>query len=51
MREAANHAVPARLEVARLRLEDMFVSIVRAEAGESAQALREHLQGLTGAVA
>jgi ABC-2 type transport system ATP-binding protein len=51
MREAANHAVPARLEVARLRLEDMFVSIVRAEAGESEQALREHLQGLTGAVA
>jgi ABC-2 type transport system ATP-binding protein len=51
MREIANRVAPARLEVARLRLEDVFVNIVRAEAGDSEQALREHLQGLTGAVA
>jgi ABC-2 type transport system ATP-binding protein len=51
IREAAARIVPARVEIARLRLEDMFVGIVRGEAGESEQALREHLQGLTGAVA
>jgi len=50
IREAAARVVPARVEIARLKLEDMFVSIVRGE-GESEQALREHLQGLTGAVA
>jgi ABC-2 type transport system ATP-binding protein len=51
MREVAARGTPARVEFARLRLEDMFVNIVRGEAGESEQALREHLQGLTGAVA
>lgn len=51
MREAAMRLAPARVEIARMRLEDTFVDIVRGEAGESEQALREHLQGLTGAVA
>jgi ABC-2 type transport system ATP-binding protein len=51
IREAAARVVPARVEIARLRLEDVFVNIVRGEAGESEQALREHLQGLIGAVA
>ncbi len=50
MREAAARLAPARVEIARLRLEDTFVNIVR-EGSESEQALREHLQGLTGAVA
>jgi ABC-type uncharacterized transport system ATPase subunit len=50
IREAATRVVPARVEIARLKLEDMFVNIVRG-GGESEQALREHLQGLTGAVA
>jgi ABC-2 type transport system ATP-binding protein len=50
IRDAAARVVPARVEIARLRLEDMFVNIVRG-GGESEQALREHLQGLTGAVA
>jgi ABC-2 type transport system ATP-binding protein len=49
IREATARVVPARVEIARLRLEDMFVNIVRG-GGESEQALREHLQGLTGAV-
>jgi ABC-2 type transport system ATP-binding protein len=48
MREAATRVVPARVEIARLRLEDMFVDIVRRETGgESVEALRHHLQGLT----
>jgi ABC-2 type transport system ATP-binding protein len=51
MREAAARVEPARVEIARLRLEDMFVGIVRGDAGTSEQALREHLQGLTGAAA
>jgi len=50
MREAAARIAPARVEIARMRLEDTFVSIVR-EGRESEQALREHLQGLTGAAA
>jgi len=50
IREAASRLAPARIEIARMRLEDTFVSIVR-ETGESQQALREHLQGLTGDVA
>jgi len=42
--------VPARIEIARVRLEDVFVGIVRSEAAgdESEAALREHLQGLGG---
>lgn len=51
MRDAAALLAPSRVEIARVRLEDVFVNIVRGAAGESEQALREHLQGLTGAVA
>lgn len=50
MREAAARIAPARVEIARLRLEDTFVSIVH-EGRDSEQALRAHLQGLTGAAA
>ncbi len=49
IRDAAGRMVPARIEIARVRLEDMFVGIVRGDAGESEAALRQHLQGLTGA--
>jgi ABC-2 type transport system ATP-binding protein len=49
IREATARLLPARVEVARVRLEDMFVEIVREDAGgESEVALRQHLQGLTG---
>jgi ABC-2 type transport system ATP-binding protein len=49
IREAAGRLVPARVEIARIRLEDIFVGIVKdSAAGESEQALRQHLQGLTG---
>jgi ABC-2 type transport system ATP-binding protein len=51
IREAAGRVVPARVEIARVRLEDMFVGIVRGDAGESEAALRQHLQGMTGAAA
>ncbi len=42
---------PARIEFARIRLEDVFIQIVGGSAGseESTQALRTHLQGLGGA--
>jgi ABC-type uncharacterized transport system ATPase subunit len=48
IREAAARVVPARIEIARIRLEDVFVGIVRNETGEgeSEAALRQHLQGL-----
>jgi ABC-2 type transport system ATP-binding protein len=49
IRAAAAAVVPARIEIARIRLEDVFVGIVRSEAGgESEAALRQHLQGLGG---
>jgi ABC-2 type transport system ATP-binding protein len=50
IREAAARVVPARIEIARITLEDVFVGIVREQAGddESEAALRQHLQGLTG---
>ena len=50
IRAAAAVVVPARIEIARVRLEDVFVGIVRSEAAgdESEAALREHLQGLGG---
>jgi ABC-2 type transport system ATP-binding protein len=49
IRAAAAVVVPARVEIARIRLEDVFVSMVRGEAGgESEAALRQHLQGLSG---
>lgn len=51
IREAAVRVQPARVEVARVRLEDMFVSIVKGEGAESEQALRQHLQGLSGGAA
>jgi ABC-2 type transport system ATP-binding protein len=47
IREAAGRVLPARVEIARVRLEDMFVGIVKGEAGQSEEALRQHLQGLT----
>jgi ABC-2 type transport system ATP-binding protein len=48
IRDAATRVVPARIEIARIRLEDVFVGIVRdATSGESELALRQHLQGLT----
>jgi ABC-type uncharacterized transport system ATPase subunit len=39
---------PARIEFARVRLEDVFIRLVSGDAGsdESTQALRTHLQGL-----
>jgi ABC-2 type transport system ATP-binding protein len=51
IREATVRVQPARVEVARIRLEDTFVGIVKGEGGESEQALRQHLQGLTGGAA
>jgi ABC-2 type transport system ATP-binding protein len=53
IREVAARVVPARIEIARIGLEDVFVGIVRgaANVGESEQALRQHLQGLTGETA
>lgn len=50
IREAAARVVPARIEIARITLEDVFVDIVRGEAGadESEAVLRQHLQGLSG---
>ena len=48
IRDAASRVLPARVEIARVRLEDVFVGIVKGEAGgESEEALRQHLQGLT----
>ncbi len=52
IREVAARVVPARIEIARIGLEDVFVDIVRGAAtGESEHALRQHLQGLTGETA
>jgi ABC-2 type transport system ATP-binding protein len=48
IREVATRVVPARIEIARIRLEDVFVGFVRGEGGESEAALRQHLQGLSG---
>lgn len=49
IREAAARVVPARIEIARITLEDVFVGIVRGQSGaESEAALRQHLQGLSG---
>jgi hypothetical protein len=48
IREAVSRVLPARVEIARVRLEDMFVDIVKRETGgESTESLRQHLQGLT----
>jgi ABC-2 type transport system ATP-binding protein len=50
MRDIAATLAPARLELARVRLEDIFVRLVTGGMGEadSLQALRTHLQGLGG---
>jgi len=48
IRAVASAVAPARIEFARVRLEDVFIRLVTGTAGtdESAQALRTHLQGL-----
>jgi ABC-2 type transport system ATP-binding protein len=48
IRSIAARVAPARIEFARVRLEDVFIRLVGETAGtdESAQALRTHLQGL-----
>ena len=55
IRAVASLVAPARIEFARVRLEDVFIRLVTGNEGtdESAQALRTHLQGLgtEGAVA
>ncbi|MEJ1963245.1 MAG: ATP-binding cassette domain-containing protein [Gammaproteobacteria bacterium] len=48
IRAVAAVVAPARIEFARVRLEDVFIRLVTGSEGkdESAQALRTHLQGL-----
>jgi ABC-2 type transport system ATP-binding protein len=48
IRAIAAKVPPARVEIARVRLEDVFIRIVgeSAGSGQSAEALRTHLQGL-----
>jgi ABC-2 type transport system ATP-binding protein len=50
MRELSSVVAPARIELARVRLEDVFIRLVTgsAAADDSARALRTHLQGLSG---
>jgi len=50
IRAIAGQIPPARIELARIRLEDVFIRIVGAEMAseESHHALRTHLQGLAG---
>ncbi len=47
MRSVAAIVPPARIELARLRLEDVFIRLVTEGDGDSAHALRANLQGLT----
>ena len=51
IRAIAAQIPPARIELARIRLEDVFIRIVGAEMAseESHHALRTHLRGLAGA--
>jgi ABC-2 type transport system ATP-binding protein len=51
IRNIAAVVAPARIELARIRLEDVFIRIVGGSAGseESRRVLRTHLQGLSGA--
>lgn len=51
IRNIAAAVAPARIEFARIRLEDVFIRIVGSSAGseESRRVLRTHLQGLSGA--
>ena len=47
MQRVAMRVPPARLEIARIRLEDVFIGLVQQDGGvESLQSLRHHLQGL-----
>ncbi len=46
MRSIAATVAPARIELVRRRLEDVFVELVAADGKDSAHALRSHLQGL-----
>jgi ABC-type uncharacterized transport system ATPase subunit len=48
MRSVAAVVAPARMELARVRLEDVFVRLVTGGTGpdDSTQSLRTHLQGL-----
>ena len=50
VRNIAGAVAPARIEFARVRLEDVFIRIVGGGGGseESKQALKTHLQGLSG---
>jgi ABC-2 type transport system ATP-binding protein len=49
IRAVAAMVAPARIELARVRLEDVFVRLVSGGSSEeSRQALRSHLQGLSG---
>lgn len=50
MRALAAVVTPARMELARVRLEDVFIRLVTGslEADPAAEALRTHLQGLSG---
>ncbi len=50
IRAIAAQVAPARIELARIRLEDVFIRIVGAEMAseESHHALRTHLRGLAG---
>ncbi len=50
IRAIAATVAPARIELARVRLEDVFIRLVGGSAGskESQIALRTHLQGLSG---
>jgi ABC-2 type transport system ATP-binding protein len=53
IRVLTTQVAPARIELARIRLEDVFIRLVgEADATESQDALRTHLQGLsqTGAI-
>jgi ABC-2 type transport system ATP-binding protein len=48
IRNVAAQVAPARIELARIRLEDVFVKLVtESGSNESDQTLRTHLQGLT----
>jgi len=53
IRSLASAVAPARIELARVRLEDVFIRLVSGGTGseESHEALRTHLQGLGGVAA
>ena len=46
IRTMAATIAPARIELVRRRLEDVFVELVAGDGKDSAHALRSHLQGL-----